>query len=265
MSIIDTIQKLKIQAGALMRGIHPDYVLIERKDLEELLAAHEEATKHQIGSTDSVWLKLPDEFKHDLQSRTKEIPMDKLRPVGGPNCEHRYTDYHGRDIGHCYYCGEEKTMSFCGGIPIVTYVPPKLEQDWEPTKPIPPCDGMTAAQMKEKQDKCEHFWVPVVYTIRPGDPRTVCTYCNKAKPEDMASSSLGLLTKEQLDTIAQININRSEVASQHTSYPDITGTKTVSYIPMRANVAADCAHEWIAHPEQHSTRCKHCGATRSES
>lgn len=345
MSIVDIIQKLKIQANALGRGIHPDYVLIERKDLEQLLQAYEDATKHQTGSTDSVWSKLPPEFVHDLESRNVEEGR-KLYQQDFPKCEHRwiqtglsyFTHYpknpqeanaqcvdcgahcrvhlsevtkdcevnqfssrmceagtkgclvqhktqafeqatckhvftepmEGRDLDECLLCGKDKKENyiergtnaftatipeitrevvaslesppvdtcdhdwhndgagkcvcnkcgttgryFCGGeiLPGAEYVPPNLDQDWEPTKPIAPCLGMTAAQM---------------------------------------------------DVLAE-SIIKDPGAALRIDYPDMTGTPTVQYIPIRAKEAADCNHDWIQQPHSHTMRCQHCSATRSES
>lgn len=45
MSFADTLQKVKIQVQACMRGIHGDYVLVERADLKALLDDHDRLTK----------------------------------------------------------------------------------------------------------------------------------------------------------------------------------------------------------------------------
>ncbi len=243
MSIVDTICKLKIQANALMRGIHADFVLIERADLEDLLKDYQrlsvaafDRAQSQVGSTDlqrkgstdSVWSNIPAEFKHDLLMnsgmRREQFQQDFKAEV----CEHRFDDYHGRPTEHCYYCGKDKKENYIerGTNAFTASVPPINPAGCEPLKSLVQED---------------------------------------AKP----------IVQQAFEDAIRFGRSTLEV-----SYPDMKGEPTIGFKPynpktdftaapanpqlMRA-IAADCAHEWIPHPEHHTSRCKHCGATRSES
>lgn len=112
MGIQDTITKLKIQASALMRGIHGDFILVERADFKVLLADHERLTKLMWSGIDrsmEQWAKEhacpPEEFRKQY--------MQEFRP-----CQHEHhnpvTDAH-----KCRDCGAdlsgEKEFKLYGG------------------------------------------------------------------------------------------------------------------------------------------------------
>lgn len=74
MSTNDLLLKLKVQLGAVMRGIHSDYVLIERTDLKALLDDHERLSElmwSNVQRTMEQWKKslTPEEFKKQFEQQ----------------------------------------------------------------------------------------------------------------------------------------------------------------------------------------------------
>lgn len=147
--LLDTVKRLEHNTECLMRGIHADFTLIKKEDLRILLDDHKRVNNEllaaqQIGPEETVWAKLPPEYKQELESRNpeesrKEFQQDFSTLVGDveviastmPNCEHEWnSDKHGKCT--CTKCGGTGRW-FCGGeiLPGAEYVPLKLDQDFD--------------------------------------------------------------------------------------------------------------------------------------
>jgi hypothetical protein len=263
MSIVDTLQKLKIQANAIMRGIHPDFVLIERKDLEQLLEAYNrlyvEAWNRdqcELGGTDSVWSKLPAEFKHDLESRSIDKPPVEDLILPDKVCNHKWVrfDYDTEKM-HCTGCGALMIDKVFNHIPVAVEdqelvqenVAPKLDEDFD----VP--QGCLTDLFSSRM--CGHGTKGCV--IVHGEEKGKTLEDCKAKFNNV----LNFTTPSQAD----YDKANAAVGFVPDNYPDMVGQPTVAYIPLRRREAADCKHNWIQQPMSHVSRCTHCGATRSES
>lgn len=88
MSFADTLQKVKIQVQACMRGIHGDYVLVERADLKALLDDHDRLTKLMWSSVQrslDEWKKtlsgeeLLKQYNLAIEALIPEMPADMTK------------------------------------------------------------------------------------------------------------------------------------------------------------------------------------------
>lgn len=229
MSIVDTIQKLKIQANALMRGIHPDFVLVERKDLEDLLKHHDELQADHLKH--NTWLNIPDEYKKSL--------------IQKPDQQYLVGDFESPPPIPVTVTSEPKKHQ--GEVPH-----PKLGQGF---------DDKTLADCAAKFNNVNNFGSEPVPPLEQPIPH-LCTI-DQFSSRMCEHGTKGCIVNHNAD-YANLGVGFQPMppGMKVTIVKDDPNT---TYIPMRKSVASDCAHTWLPESFGHDMRCMHCNATRSES